>query len=145
MPVKASADSSLGLALSVDLSMLRRKPTRLELKLDDIEEFESIRKDLETRKKQKEEVDVVGISDGEGAIGLSSDPKSREQMINDRIGYKPQPKPNNRSSQFGTEEEISSAGPSSYCNAEVAVVGHEDEHEEVADDHLDDMQHCLQE
>lgn len=43
------------------------------------------------------------------------------------------------------EEEISSAGPSGYCNAEVAVVGHEDEHEEVADDHLDDMQHCLQE
>ncbi|XP_021117886.1 anaphase-promoting complex subunit CDC26 isoform X2 [Heterocephalus glaber] len=31
----------------VDLSMLRRKPTRLELKLDDIEEFENIRKDLE--------------------------------------------------------------------------------------------------
>ncbi|XP_039095261.1 anaphase-promoting complex subunit CDC26 isoform X1 [Hyaena hyaena] len=94
----------LGLALEVDLSMLRRKPTRLELKLDDIEEFESIRKDLENRKKQKEEVDVVGINDGEGAIGLSSDPKSREQMINDRIGYKPQPKPNNRSSQFGSFE-----------------------------------------
>lgn len=59
---------------------------------------------FQTRKKQKEEVDVVGISDGEGAIGLSSDPKSREQMINDRIGYKPQPKPNNRSSQFGSFE-----------------------------------------
>ncbi|XP_021567624.1 anaphase-promoting complex subunit CDC26 isoform X1 [Carlito syrichta] len=87
-----------------DFSMLRRKPTRLELKLDDIEEFESIRKDLETRKKQKEDVEVVGGSDGEGAIGLSSDPKSREQMINDRIGYKPQPKPNNRSSQFGSFE-----------------------------------------
>ncbi|XP_047685712.1 anaphase-promoting complex subunit CDC26 [Prionailurus viverrinus] len=99
-----NSDSSLGLALGVDLIMLRRKPTRLELKLDDIEEFESIRKDLENRKKQKEEVDVVGISDGEGAIGLSSDPKNREQMINDRIGYKPQPKPNNRSSQFGSFE-----------------------------------------
>ncbi|KAI5942222.1 Anaphase-promoting complex subunit CDC26 [Manis javanica] len=98
------ANSSLGLALSIDFSMLRRKPTRLELKLDDIEEFESIRKDLETRKKQKEDVDVVGGSDGEGAIGLSSDSKSREQMINDRIGYKPQPKPNNRSSQFGSFE-----------------------------------------
>ncbi|XP_054583445.1 anaphase-promoting complex subunit CDC26 isoform X2 [Eptesicus fuscus] len=109
--------------------MLRRKPTRLELKLDDIEEFESIRKDLEaicslkagmsvffsasvpcntrpkeTRKKQKEDVDVVGGSDGEGAIGLNSDPKNREQMINDRIGYKPQAKPNNRSSQFGSFE-----------------------------------------
>nr|XP_025858576.1 anaphase-promoting complex subunit CDC26 isoform X1 [Vulpes vulpes] len=44
-----TADSSLGLACSVDHSMLRRKPTRLELKLDDIEEFESIRKDLEAR------------------------------------------------------------------------------------------------
>ncbi|KYO23059.1 PREDICTED: anaphase-promoting complex subunit CDC26 [Gavialis gangeticus] len=83
--------------------MLRRKPTRLELKLDDIEEFESIRKDLESRKKQREDVDVVGAND-EGAIGLSNDHKSREQMINDRIGYKPQPKPNNRSSQFGSFE-----------------------------------------
>ncbi|KFO30972.1 Transmembrane protein 71 [Fukomys damarensis] len=42
-------NSSLGLTLSVDLSMLRRKPTRLELKLDDIEEFENIRKDLEVK------------------------------------------------------------------------------------------------
>uniref|UniRef100_A0A2K5PEI6 Anaphase-promoting complex subunit CDC26 n=1 Tax=Cebus imitator TaxID=2715852 RepID=A0A2K5PEI6_CEBIM len=54
--------------------------------------------------KQKEDVEVIGGSDGEGAIGLSSDPKSREQMINDRIGYKPQPKPNSRSSQFGSLE-----------------------------------------
>lgn len=28
-------------------AMLRRKPTRLELKLDDIEEFESMKKELE--------------------------------------------------------------------------------------------------
>uniref|UniRef100_A0A8D2LSR4 Anaphase-promoting complex subunit CDC26 n=1 Tax=Varanus komodoensis TaxID=61221 RepID=A0A8D2LSR4_VARKO len=56
------------------------------------------------RKKQREEVDVVGPSDGEGALGLNTDHKSREQMIHDRIGYKPQPKPNNRSSQFGNFE-----------------------------------------
>lgn len=31
------------------VAMLRRKPTRLELKLDDIEEFESVRKELEVR------------------------------------------------------------------------------------------------
>ncbi|KAK2493501.1 hypothetical protein MC885_002129, partial [Smutsia gigantea] len=90
----ALANSSLGLALSIDFSMLRRKPTRLELKLDDIEEFESIRKDLETLK---------------------------------------------------AEEKVACASPCCYRNAEVPVVGHEDEHEEVADDHLDDMQHCLQE
>ncbi|XP_066466704.1 anaphase-promoting complex subunit CDC26 [Tiliqua scincoides] len=84
--------------------MLRRKPTRLELKLDDIEEFEAARKELEGRKKQREDVDGVGAGDGEGALGLNSDHKSREQMIHDRIGYKPQPKPNNRSSQFGNFE-----------------------------------------
>lgn len=44
-----TAHSSLGLTPIADFNMLRRKPTRLELKLDDIEEFESIRKDLEVR------------------------------------------------------------------------------------------------
>uniref|UniRef100_A0A8C6GF62 Anaphase-promoting complex subunit CDC26 n=1 Tax=Mus spicilegus TaxID=10103 RepID=A0A8C6GF62_MUSSI len=78
--------------------------TTTKLKLGDIEEFESIRKDLEACKKQKEDVEAVGTSDGEGAAGLSSDPKSREQMINDRIGYKPQLKSNNRTSQFGNFE-----------------------------------------
>lgn len=29
--------------------MLRRKPTRLELKIDDIEEFESVKKELEVQ------------------------------------------------------------------------------------------------
>ncbi|XP_078498250.1 anaphase-promoting complex subunit CDC26 [Lissotriton helveticus] len=82
--------------------MLRRKPTRLELKLDDIEEFESIRKDLESRKKQGEDAHLVSSTDG--AIGISSDHKSREQMIHDRIGYKPQPKPTNNPTQFGNFE-----------------------------------------
>ncbi|KAM6431354.1 anaphase-promoting complex subunit CDC26 [Python bivittatus] len=84
--------------------MLRRKPTRLELKLDDIEEFEVVRKELETHKKQREEVDMVGANDGEGALALNPDHKSWEQVIHDRIGYKPQPKPSNRSSQFGNFE-----------------------------------------
>ncbi|XP_069465916.1 anaphase-promoting complex subunit CDC26 [Ambystoma mexicanum] len=82
--------------------MLRRKPTRLELKLDDIEEFESIRKDLESRKKQREDADLVSCADG--AIGITSDHKSREQMIHDRIGYKPQPKPTNNPTHFGNFE-----------------------------------------
>ncbi len=32
-----------------DVKMLRRKPTRLELKLDDTEEFESVKKELEVK------------------------------------------------------------------------------------------------
>lgn len=41
------------------------------------------------------------------------------------------------------EQEV--AHPSSCCHGdtEVAIVGHEHQHEEVADDHLDDVQYCL--
>ncbi|XP_054030527.1 anaphase-promoting complex subunit CDC26 [Dryobates pubescens] len=91
--------------------MLRRKPTRLELKLDDIEEFESIRKDLESRKKQREEAEAAAVGEeaaaaaaAAAAIALGTDHKSREQMINDRIGYKPQPKVGGRTTHFGNFE-----------------------------------------
>ncbi|XP_061234027.1 anaphase-promoting complex subunit CDC26 [Neopsephotus bourkii] len=85
--------------------MLRRKPTRLELKLDDIEEFESIRKDLEGRRKQREDADAAAAGEEAAtAAALGSDHKSREQMINDRIGYKPQPKAGGRAAHFGTFE-----------------------------------------
>ncbi|NXV24633.1 CDC26 protein, partial [Cepphus grylle] len=88
--------------------MLRRKPTRLELKLDDIEEFESIRKDLESRKKQREEAEAAAAGEeaaaAAAAMALGADHKSREQMINDRIGYKPQPKAGGRAAHFGTFE-----------------------------------------
>ncbi|NWQ82289.1 CDC26 protein, partial [Columbina picui] len=84
--------------------MLRRKPTRLELKLDDIEEFESIRKDLESRKKQREDAEVAAAGEEPAGIALGSEHKSREQLINDRIGYKPQPKAGGRAAHFGTFE-----------------------------------------
>ncbi|GAB0198356.1 anaphase-promoting complex subunit CDC26 [Grus japonensis] len=85
--------------------MLRRKPTRLELKLDDIEEFESIRKDLESRKKQREDAEAAAAGEeAAAAIALGTDHKSREQIINDRIGYKPQPKAGGRAAHFGTFE-----------------------------------------
>ncbi|XP_015734144.1 anaphase-promoting complex subunit CDC26 [Coturnix japonica] len=83
--------------------MLRRKPTRLELKLDDIEEFEGVRKDLESRKKQRDEADVAGGEEAAG-IALGAEHKSREQLINDRIGYKPQHKAGVRAAHFGTFE-----------------------------------------
>lgn len=45
---------------------------------------------------------------------------------------------------FPAEEEVSGACSSGHGDAQVPVVGHEDEHEEVADHHLDDVQHSLQ-
>lgn len=43
------------------------------------------------------------------------------------------------------EQEVTHAGSRSHSNAEVAIVSHEDKHQEVADDHLDDVQQGLQE
>lgn len=45
-PLSAGAFGAVAVS---PVAMLRRKPTRLELKLDDIEEFESVRKELEVR------------------------------------------------------------------------------------------------
>lgn len=41
------------------------------------------------------------------------------------------------------EQEVAHAGAGCHGDAQVAVVGHEDEHQEVADDHLDDVQQGL--
>ncbi|KAL6096388.1 cdc26 [Pungitius sinensis] len=90
--------------------MLRRKPTRLELKIDDTEEFESVKKELETRKRQREEAESGGAGGaslsvdiiGGGASTSSSTAASRAELINERIGYKPHPKPATLPTLFGS-------------------------------------------
>ncbi|NXK94867.1 CDC26 protein, partial [Formicarius rufipectus] len=84
--------------------MLRRKPTRLELKLDDIEEFESVRKELESRRKQRDEAEAAAGAEETAAIALGAEHKSREQIISERIGYKPQHKAGGRAAHFGSFE-----------------------------------------
>ncbi|KAJ4921679.1 hypothetical protein JOQ06_003359 [Pogonophryne albipinna] len=69
--------------------MLRRKPTRLELKIDDTEEFESVKKELEARKRQREEALLLTAA-------------GRAELINERIGYKPHPKPATLPTLFGS-------------------------------------------
>lgn len=43
------------------------------------------------------------------------------------------------------EQEVAHAGAGRHGDAEVSIVGHEDEHQEVTDDHLDYVQEGLQE
>ncbi|XP_034047351.1 anaphase-promoting complex subunit CDC26 [Thalassophryne amazonica] len=87
--------------------MLRRKPTRLELKIDDTEEFESVKKELEAIKHQREEAESVtaaghvDIIRG-GASASSSAVPSKAELINERIGYKPHPKPATLPTLFGS-------------------------------------------
>lgn len=38
------------------------------------------------------------------------------------------------------EQEVAHAGAGCHGDAEVSVVGHKDEHQKVADDHLNDVQ-----
>ncbi|KAM4527137.1 anaphase-promoting complex subunit CDC26 [Odontesthes bonariensis] len=91
--------------------MLRRKPTRLELKIDDTEEFESVKKELEARKRQREEAEsggggasVIGadMMGGGASAAASSSTASRAELINERIGYKPHPKPATLPTLFGS-------------------------------------------
>ncbi|XP_056287997.1 anaphase-promoting complex subunit CDC26 [Pseudoliparis swirei] len=90
--------------------MLRRKPTRLELKIDDTEEFESVKKELEARKCKREEAESgggvggasVSVDIGGGASASSSTAASRAELINERIGYKPHPKPATLPTLFGS-------------------------------------------
>ncbi|XP_061783170.1 anaphase-promoting complex subunit CDC26 [Nerophis lumbriciformis] len=94
--------------------MLRRKPTRLELKMDDTDEFESIKKELEARKSQREEAESGGGVGGATVMGVdvigaeaspsasSSTAASRAELINERIGYKPHPKSATLPTLFGS-------------------------------------------
>ncbi|KAK2818481.1 hypothetical protein Q5P01_024042 [Channa striata] len=91
--------------------MLRRKPTRLELKIDDTEEFESIKKELEARKRQREEAEsgggaggtsVVTVEVAAGGASASSSTATRAELISERIGYKPHPKPSTLPTLFGS-------------------------------------------
>ena len=65
--------------------MLHRKPTRIELKLEDMEEYEVLRKEqLDSKPQDATPSTVVNMDD-------SIDDK--QKMVRERIGYNPQPRP----------------------------------------------------
>lgn len=57
--------------------MFRRNPTRIELKLDDLNEYEVIKKDLEDKQKQNKSSDETPTNGS----------KTKEQTIHERIGF----------------------------------------------------------
>jgi anaphase-promoting complex subunit 12 len=67
--------------------MIRRSPTRIELKLDDIQEYESMRREQESRKEQQSENHSSSVEPW--APGVS---KTKQEIIHERIGYVPQPR-----------------------------------------------------
>jgi anaphase-promoting complex subunit 12 len=76
--------------------MLRRKLTRIELKLDDLDEWNTMKREKEMEKR------LQNLSKGNGNGADPSDSpmfdngdnsKSKKEVIHERIGYDPRPKP----------------------------------------------------
>lgn len=69
-----------------DIRMLRRNPTRIELKLIDIEkEYEVMKKDRESQQ-NKMLASIASTSDTPTSL------KTKTDIIHERIGYDPKPK-----------------------------------------------------
>lgn len=66
--------------------MLRRHPTRIELKLDDLEEFEEKKQE----RKQQQSASTIG-AEFKTPDQSAMTPKTKREMIHERIGYDPQP------------------------------------------------------
>lgn len=64
--------------------MLRRNPTRIELKLDDISEFNEMREEL---LKKELKINIQNIA----STSTMTTAKSRQE-IHDRLGYVPHPR-----------------------------------------------------
>ena len=65
----------------VNKTMLRRKPTRIEMKIDDISEWMAVKKEIESKKQSAES--AAQHAD------LQTVHKTRRDMVNERIGYDP--------------------------------------------------------
>lgn len=78
--------------------MLRRKPTRIELKGEDVEEYEKAKK-MWTKDTKKEEDDVKAQSLLDDSLLALNDPK-RISKIHERIGYKPETVPSDGTTAF---------------------------------------------
>ena len=76
--------------------MKRRDPTRIELKLDDIQEYEQMKRDLEMQQKEKEGTAAESATNTDmmesTGSGNNAGAKSRAETIHRRIGYDPAPK-----------------------------------------------------
>lgn len=76
--------------------MLRRDPTRIELKIDDLDEYETFKKEkeIEQRKQlnlQKAMSESPTTSAATEGFGVGGRPRLTLEEINKRIGYNPKP------------------------------------------------------
>ena len=66
--------------------MARRQLTRIELKMDDLQEYEAIKRQQDKRK--LDNMDNITI----GSTSITSFKNRNKEMIQERIGYNPAPR-----------------------------------------------------
>ena len=95
--------------------MIRRGPTRISLKIDDISEFDNFKKELEQQRREKQQGsggDMQGVEIQSDVTSTTTqwetqasllgttkdlDAKARQQRIQQRIGFDPRPAPSTSS------------------------------------------------
>ena len=75
--------------------MIRRDPTRIELTLDDIQEYHlRVKQETEAKRSSTKVASANNVQDtsvsGEG--GSTVPPKTRMETVHERIGYNPTPR-----------------------------------------------------
>ena len=71
--------------------MLRRKPTRIELKLEDMDEWHAYKKEKEQEKKSQSMASSDSPIHGASTTDSANLAKSRRELVHERIGYNPRP------------------------------------------------------
>lgn len=79
--------------------MLRRKPTRVELTTDDVQDYEAIKKKAEENKRRQGEIEsktnkteaekTEQVAKAADTADTSADEPSRRQVVASRIGLRP--------------------------------------------------------
>lgn len=72
-------------------TMIRRNPTRIELKLDDIQEYEQIKREMDAKKLAAKN-NLLGASPSGPGHEVGPTAKTNTEIIHERIGYDPKPK-----------------------------------------------------
>uniref|UniRef100_G3MST2 Anaphase-promoting complex subunit CDC26 n=2 Tax=Amblyomma TaxID=6942 RepID=G3MST2_AMBMU len=73
--------------------MYRRQPTRIELKLDDLQEYEALKKEWDDKGTTVCST-LDGSCSGKGVASNADSPGSspKKPSVHERIGYKPEPR-----------------------------------------------------
>ena len=71
--------------------MLRRRPTRIELKLEDLDEWHSLKKETE-KSLPSTPMDTPVAGGPHDRLSMAAAPrKERREMVHERIGFNPRP------------------------------------------------------